>query len=395
MTAKKQKEKDRRRARKLADQAWEAANAGNLNLAVKMLRRAADTQPDNPVPWNDLVVLLLRAGDDREADRSFRAALSLAHDYAEPLAHLAALRVRQGRLDEAVLLQARALHHDPANPAYAERLEAYRALAGERPAATVPTSITPPPVNDMDGSAIAAVEGRLAALDWHALGQRLTREGGLLLAGLLDAEVCARLRALFDQDELFARIVVMDKPDFGRGAYRYFRAPLPALVDGLRRAAYPHAARIANGWQQLLGEEMRFPEEWDAFRAVCAAAGQATPTPILLKYDPGGFNALHRDLRGAVFFPIQMAVVLSPRAEEDADVEGFRGGNFVLCDVPEGRKSRRRTLPAGLGDALLFCTRDRLVRVGDTYGLQPVMHGVEPITSGTRLVLGVPFHEYR
>jgi hypothetical protein len=55
----------------------------------------------------------------------------------------------------------------------------------------------------------------------------------------------------------------------------------------------------------------------------------------------------------------------------------------------------RRALPAGQGDAVLFCTRDRLARVGDTYGLQPVMHGVEPITSGTRLVLGVPFHEYR
>src|SRR4051812_7061701 len=84
MTAKKQKDKDRRRARKLAEQAWEAANANNLDLAVKIMRRAADTQPDNPVLYNDLGVLLLQAGDDREADRSFRAALSLAHDYASP-----------------------------------------------------------------------------------------------------------------------------------------------------------------------------------------------------------------------------------------------------------------------------------------------------------------------
>ena len=33
MNPKKQKEKDRRRARKLADEAWEAAHAGNLDLA--------------------------------------------------------------------------------------------------------------------------------------------------------------------------------------------------------------------------------------------------------------------------------------------------------------------------------------------------------------------------
>src|SRR5262249_22782608 len=154
----------------------------------------------------------------------------------------------------------------------------------------------------VDGIAVAAVADRLAALDWHTLGKRLTREGGLVLAGLLDAESCARLRALFDQDNLFAKSVVMDRPKFGQGTYRYFRAPLPALVDGLRRAVYPHVAHIANLWQELLGEEERFPEEWEAYREVCASAGQTTPTPILLKYGPGGFNALHRDLRGTVFF---------------------------------------------------------------------------------------------
>src|SRR5262249_16296986 len=154
---------------------------------------------------------------------------------------------------------------------------------------------------------------------------------------------------------LFAKTVVMDRPDFGRGTYRYFRAPLPALVDGLRRATYPHATRIANDWQELLGEEERFPDDWEAYRQACVAAGQATPTPILLKYGPGGFNALHRDLRGSLFFPIQLAVVLSPRAADGADAEGFAGGDFVLCDVPEGEKAQRREMPAGLGDALLFC----------------------------------------
>jgi hypothetical protein len=43
----------------------------------------------------------------------------------------------------------------------------------------------------------------------------------------------------------------------------------------------------------------------------------------------------------------------------------------------------------------LFCTRDRLVRIGGAYGLQPVKHGIAPLTAGSRTVLGMPFHEYR
>jgi hypothetical protein len=141
-------------------------------------------------------------------------------------------------------------------------------------------------------------------------------------------------------------------------------------------------------------QERWYPETWDDFCAECHAAGQATPTAILLKYEPGGYNTPHRDLRGSIYFPIQLAIVLSPRATAD-NAEGFQGGDFLFCDVPETDKSRRRTLAAGLGDAVLFCTRDRLVRVGGTFGLQPVMHGVTTITAGVRHVLGLPFHEYR
>ena len=188
----------------------------------------------------------------------------------------------------------------------------------------------------------------------------------------------------------------MDRPDFGKGVYRYFGTPIPNDVDHLRRAMYPHVARIANGWQQMLEDARRFPPAWDDFREECREAGQTTPTPILLKYGAGGFNALHRDLRGTVFFPIQMAVILSPRADQIAgDSAGFEGGEFLFCDVPEGKKSRRQEVPLGLGDAILFCTCDRLVRVGGVYGLQPVKHGVTPIVAGERFVLGVPFHEYR
>src|SRR5437016_7464585 len=115
MNPKKQKVKDRRRARKLADEAWEAANAGNLDLAEKIIRRAVSAQEDNPVLWNDQGVLLALRHKDLEAAESFRAALSLAPTFAEPYARLAALRMRQGCTREAVALQTQAVNYAPGN----------------------------------------------------------------------------------------------------------------------------------------------------------------------------------------------------------------------------------------------------------------------------------------
>lgn len=395
MNPKKQKQKDRRRARKLAEQAWEAANEGNLDLAEKIIRRAVASQEDNPVLWNDQGVLLALRHKETEAARSFRAALSLAPNFAEPYAHLAAMRFRDGLVDEAVALQTQAVRHAPDNAEYGERLRAYRALAGEDggTSAGVPVDASPPilPAPTANEESLDQPD-----LDWQSLARRLTRDGCAAISKLLDATACERLRAMFDDDARFAKTVVMDRPDFGRGIYRYFAAPIPKLVDQLRRAVYPFVAEIANDWQQLLGESERFPLEWEAFRGECQGAGQSVPTPILLKYGPGGFNALHRDLRGDVFFPIQMAIVLSPHADpDDPSGNGFLGGEFLFCDVPERRNSKRQEVSLGLGDAVLFCTRDRLVRVGGVYGLQPVKHGVAPISAGTRFVLGVPFHEYR
>jgi hypothetical protein len=397
MNPKKQKAKDRRRARVLAEQAWEAANQGNLDLAEKIIRRAVSTQEDNPVLWNDQGVILSLRHKDSEAAKSFAAALSLAPTFADPYAYLATLRLRQGRVEEALGLQTQAVKYAPQNAPYAEQLQAYQALAGQLPLhADSPAVATVQPSDVSSADRDNDWPQRLGALDWHALANRLTRDGCAVIAGMVGAPTCEWLCSLFDDDRLFSKTVVMDRPEFGKGIYRYFGAPIPKVVDQLRRAVYPHVARIANEWQQMLGESERFPEEWDSFRDSCHHEGQTTPTPILLKYGRGGFNALHRDLRGAVYFPIQLAVVLSPRADlEDADTQGFQGGEFLFCDSPEARKSRRREVVLGLGDAVLFCTRDRLVPIGGAVGLQPVKHGAGPITAGTRFVLGVPFHEYR
>ena len=135
-----------------------------------------------------------------------------------------------------------------------------------------------------------------------------------------------------------------------------FEPPVPEFVDGLRAAVYPHVARIANVWQQLLGRSARYPERWFDFREQCRQAGQSTPTPILLNYAAGGFNALHRDLRGDVYFPIQLAVVLSRRSDlAVVEADAFQGGAFQFADFPQRKNSQTRDIAAGIGDAVLFC----------------------------------------
>jgi hypothetical protein len=401
MNAKKQKDKERRRARKLADEAWAAVEQGNVGLAQKIIQRAVATQPDNARLWNDRGRIMLLAANQSEADRSFRYAIRIARSFAEPYHHLAAIRAEQDRLDDAAALEADAVRLAPQNTRYAEQLAAYRTLAERQLEETraklpwtTPAEPAPPLPGDPEAAAAAARwDERLRGFDWDRLDERLTRDGCVLLPELALPSACAELRRLGDDESLFAKMVVMDEPEFGEGTYRYFRAPVPAEVAGLRRATYRRAAGIANAWQRLLGEEETYPAEWDEFRAYCWQQGQTKSAAILLTYGPGGFNALHRDLRGRVFFPIQLAVVLSPRADQEPG--GFVGGEFLLCDMPEGSKARRRIVAAGLGDGILFCTRDRLVRVGGAYGLQPVKHGLAPIRSGDRLVLGLPFHEYR
>ena len=395
MNPTKQKAKDRRRARKLAEQAWESANAGNLDLAEKIMRRAVSAQEDNPVLWHDLGVLLTQRQKPDEAAESVHAALSLAPTFGDAYAKLANLRLREGRVREAVALQTQAVNHAPDNSEYIERLQAFRVLAGQEAQRSAARQQVESPAAALSPIEDPSIDwsARLKCLDWHALAERVTRDGYIVLAELVDPQTCESLRGMFDDDARFAKTVVMDRPEFGLGTYRYFAAPIPPVVDDLRRAVYRCVAPIANDWRRILGEPADFPSDWTDFRDVCADAGQTTPTPILLKYEAGGFNSLHRDLRGSVFFPLQLAVVLSRGADRNGD--GFEGGNFLFCDVEGGNRSRRHEIPLGLGDAILFCTRDRLARVGGAFGLQPVKHGVAPIASGTRFVLGAPFHEYR
>ena len=95
-----------------------------------------------------------------------------------------------------------------------------------------------------------------------------------------------------------------------------------------------------------------------AFLRVCAAQGQTKPTPLLLRYKAGGYNCLHRDLYGAVAFPLQMTWALSRRGVD------FEGGESLLVEQRPRAQSRGEVIALERGEALVFPTNYRPVRGG-------------------------------
>ena len=230
-------------------------------------------------------------------------------------------------------------------------------------------------------------EGRLASFDWPQVERDLDAQGSALLPGLLTPDECAAISGLYGREDGFRSRVVMSRHGFGRGEYRYFAYPLPALVGGLRTRLYPRLVPIANRWNEAMGIAARYPDDHAAFLARCHAAGQQRPTPLLLEYGPGDYNCLHQDLYGEHVFPLQLAVLLSEPGRD------FTGGEFVLTEQRPRMQSRAEVAPLRQGDGLIFAVHHR--PVGGTRGSYRVTmrHGVSQLRSGQRHTLGVIFHD--
>jgi len=230
------------------------------------------------------------------------------------------------------------------------------------------------------------IRNRVDALDWPALRERLDTVGHAVTEPLLSEAECAELESLFD-DGRFRSTIDMARHRFGDGRYRYFDHPLPEPITELREGFYGHLAPIANDWAELLrGDEPTFPPTHSELIERCAAAGQTRPTPLILRYGEGDWNALHQDLYGDVYFPFQVVTVLS---------DNFEGGEFVLMEQRPRAQSRAHVLRPPRGAFVIFPTHHRPNAGRTGHHRVGLRHGVSTITRGRRTALGVVFHDAR
>jgi hypothetical protein len=228
---------------------------------------------------------------------------------------------------------------------------------------------------------------RVDALDWAALAAEVDASGSAQTAPVLTPDECREIAALYDDTARFRSTIDMARFRFGSGQYRYFDHPLPDVVADLRAAFYPHLLPIAREWAARLGRPAPWPDTLDEWLGLCHAAGQGKPTPILLRYVAGDWNALHRDLYGDLVFPLQAVIGLD---EPGVD---HTGGEFLTVEQRPRAQSRGYAATLQQGRGIVFTTRDRPVRSARGWSAAPMRHGVSTVRSGVRHTLGLVFHD--
>jgi hypothetical protein len=230
-------------------------------------------------------------------------------------------------------------------------------------------------------------QSRIRSLDWPRILACLHESGWARTGEVLTAQECDGLRALYSNESLFRSRVVMARHRFGLGEYKYFAYPLPRLVADLRESLYVQLAGLANDWESKLGGKPHYPETHQEFMRLCHAGGQTRPTPLMLRYESGGYNCLHQDLYGTVYFPLQTVFMLD-RPELD-----FAGGEFVLVEQRPRAQSAAHVISPRQGEAVIFTTRWRPVKGSRGNYRVNIRHGVSSVTRGVRHTLGIVYHD--
>lgn len=227
----------------------------------------------------------------------------------------------------------------------------------------------------------------IGQLDWNTISGELNEHGYILVKQVIADDECDHLAIGYEQKALYRKTIDMERYRFGLGEYKYFNYPLPEIIEGIRHQVYPYLASVANTWMNVLGISRQFPETHRELIDECHVHQQTKPTPLILRYDKGGYNTLHQDLYGDIYFPMQLVFFLDQAGQD------YEGGEFVLTEQRPRAQSKAIVLRPGKGDMLIITTNFRPVKGSKGYYRVNMKHGVSEVTSGRRHTLGIIFHD--
>ncbi|NQD70400.1 2OG-Fe(II) oxygenase [Sphingobacterium shayense] len=228
---------------------------------------------------------------------------------------------------------------------------------------------------------------KIENIDWRSVTELMHANGYVIIPNLLTGEQCEILKAQYNNPDIYRKTVVMERYRFGLGEYKYFNYPLPDIVQEIRTTVYRYLAPIANAWFKALNISHQFPLEHAELLRLCHANNQQKATALILKYEKGGYNTLHQDLYGEIYFPIQTVLFLN---EPDKD---YTGGEFVLTQQTPRAQSKAIVLKPRKGDMLIFTTNFRPIKGTKGYYRVNMKHGVSEVHRGERFTIGVIFHD--
>ncbi|MEE9361179.1 MAG: 2OG-Fe(II) oxygenase [Cellulophaga sp.] len=231
------------------------------------------------------------------------------------------------------------------------------------------------------------IKTKLDTTDWQSVADEMNTIGYAIIPKLLSNTHCNELIANFESENLYRKTVVMERYRFGLGSYKYFNYPLPLILQTIRETIYPKLAPIANISMKVLKINTQFPNTLKELQNQCRANNQMMPTPLILKYGKGGFNTLHQDIYGEVYFPIQTVLFLNEPLVD------YSGGEFVLTQQTPRAQSKAIVLQPNKGDMLIFTTKFRPIKGMKGYYRVQMKHGVSELKSGERHTLGIIFHD--
>ena len=227
----------------------------------------------------------------------------------------------------------------------------------------------------------------IAAINWEPVYQSLSNKGYAIIPELLSPEECESLQHLYHEESLYRSTINMQRYRFGKGEYKYFRYPLPDTIQKLRTELYEPLVPLANEWMKWLSLSTTFPAKHTELINLCHTHQQLRPTPLILRYEAEGYNTLHQDLYGEIYFPLQALIVLSQYRVD------FEGGEFVMTEQVPRAQSKAEVITPNRGDLVIFTTNFRPVKGTKGYYRAAMRHGISAVKSGERYAMGVIFHD--